>query len=66
MHSTAKAIRKLRGDTPQHVFAAQLGVGMSSIQRWETGKRLPTEYVHIEALVRAGLPREVATAHLTD
>lgn len=66
MTDIAHHIRRLRGDTPQHVFATQLGVGMITVHRWETGKRVPTEYRHIEALVAAGLPRDIATAHLAD
>jgi hypothetical protein len=60
----SQAIRELRGDTPQHVFATRLGVGLATVQRWESGKARPNLYRHVECLVRAGIPRSVLTAHI--
>ena len=36
-------LRELRGDTPLHVVAKELGVSISTVSMWENGERLPKD-----------------------
>lgn len=61
----AKAIRKARDTSSQQVFATELGTSMVTLRAWEKGVQVPGLHRHVEALVSAGVPRELLTAALT-
>jgi transcriptional regulator with XRE-family HTH domain len=57
-------VREQLGES-QVQFSVRLGVGLSTLQRWEDGKTFPTLYRHIETLSREGVPRDELVARAT-
>jgi len=37
-------------------FAVFLGASLATVQRWESGTHVPTQYLHVVALERFGIP----------
>ena len=60
-----RAVRESLGES-QVQFCVRLGVGLSSVQRWEEGKTVPTRYLHIERLAAEGVPREALVSAVTE
>ncbi len=58
-------LKELRGSMTQTEFAAELGIGQATYNRYETGKRLAPDWVLQEVGERCGLsPAEVAFGSL--
>ena len=54
----ADEIRAARADRSRELFAGIIGCSLATVQRWEAGETIPTDYRHIEQLAANGVTRE--------
>ncbi len=59
-----EAIRRVRGSNSREWLAVQIGCTYNTVIRWETGKSIPTDHRHVNALVDIGVSRDaIIEAH---